>query len=48
MANVHYWLNGLTHTKRKRLPIILTRDEKEEIVKWCKEMVDMGHGLERI
>ncbi|KAH9292038.1 hypothetical protein KI387_042776 [Taxus chinensis] len=42
------WLMGITTTKRKGPPTILTDEEEMEIVSWCHEMADMGHGLEII
>ena len=47
-TSMHYWINGLTHTKRKGHLIMLTEQEEAKVVVWCKEMVDMGHGVELI
>jgi transposase-like protein len=47
-TSLHYWLNGLTHTKRKGPLIVLTEQEEVEVVAWCKEMVELGHGIELI
>ena len=45
-TSMHYWLIGLTHTKRKGPLIVLTKQEEEELVIWCKEMDYMSHGVE--
>ena len=47
-TSMHYWLNGLTHTKRKGPLTVLTKQEEEEIVNCYKGMDDMGHGMELI
>jgi transposase-like protein len=47
-TSLHYWINGLTHTKRKGPLTMLIKQEEEEVVVWCKEMVEMGHGMELI
>ncbi|KAH9291752.1 hypothetical protein KI387_043059, partial [Taxus chinensis] len=44
-TSVHYWLNGLTHTKRKGPAPVLSEGEEKEIVEWCKQMADLGHGV---
>ena len=46
-TSMHYSLNGLIHTKRKGSLTVLIEHKDEEVV-WCKEMTDMGHGLELI
>ncbi|XP_059077024.1 MFS-type transporter clz9-like [Cryptomeria japonica] len=43
-----FWLSGLTTTKRRGPPMILSLEEELEIVDWCKDMVQLGHGLEII
>ena len=48
-TTLHYCLNGLTHTKSKGPLRVLTEQyQEEEVVVWCKEMADMGYGLELI
>ena len=47
-TSMHYWLNGLTHTKRKGPLTVLTKQEEEEIVNCYKGMDNMGHGMELI
>ena len=47
-SNVHYWINGLTNTKRRGPVIVMTEEEEDEVVKWCKEIPQLGHGLELI
>ena len=48
LTSLHYWLNGITHTKRKGPLIVLIEQEEEELVSWCKEMANMGRMLELI
>ena len=47
-SSIHYWINGLTHTKRRGPLTVMTEDEEAEVVEWCKEMAQLGHGLELI
>ena len=47
-SNIHYWINGLTHTKRRGPLTVMTEEEEAEVVQWCLEMAQLGHGLELI
>ncbi|XP_059073557.1 uncharacterized protein LOC131874281 [Cryptomeria japonica] len=47
-STLTYWLLGLTTTKRRGPPTILSLEEELEIVDWCKDMAQLGHGLEII
>ena len=47
-SNIHYWINGLTKTKRRGSVTVMTEEEEAEVVEWCKEMAQLGHGLEII
>lgn len=47
-TSLHYWLNGLTRTKRKGHLTMLIYQEEEEVVVWCKVVANMGRGLELI
>ena len=47
-SNIHYWINGLTNTKRRVHVTVMTEEEEDEVVEWCKEMAQLGHGLEII
>jgi len=37
-SSIHYWINGLTHTKRRGPLTVMTEEEEAEVVEWCKEM----------
>ena len=39
---------GQYQNKRRVLLIVLTKEEEEEVVIWCKEMTNMGNGLDLI
>ena len=45
---IHYWINGLTNTKRRGPVTVMTKEEEDEVVEWCKEMAQLGHYLELI
>ncbi|KAH9290219.1 hypothetical protein KI387_034336 [Taxus chinensis] len=45
-TNVIDWLYGKRTTKKKGPPTILTDEEEKEIVAWCKDMAELGHGLD--
>ena len=47
VSSLSYWLGGLT-TKTKGPPTILTLEEELEVVEWCKDLAQLGHGLEVI
>jgi len=47
-TSIHYWINGLTHTKRKGPITLLSVEEEEEVVVWCQDMAQLGHGLELV
>ena len=47
-SNIQYWINGLTNTKRRGPVTVMTEEEEDEVVEWCKEMAQLGHGLELI
>ena len=47
-SSIHYWINGLTHTKLRGHVTVMTKEEEAEVVEWCKEMAQLGHGLELI
>ena len=47
-TSLHYWLNGMTHTKRRGPLTVLIEQEEEEVVFWCKDMAEMGHGMDLI
>ncbi|KAH9292343.1 hypothetical protein KI387_042469 [Taxus chinensis] len=47
-TNVTDWLYGKRTTKRLGPPTVLTENEEQEIVTWCKDMAELGHGLEVI
>ncbi|XP_057842521.2 uncharacterized protein LOC131051937 [Cryptomeria japonica] len=47
-SSLTYWLSGLTTTKRRGPPTILSLEEEIEIVDWCKDMAQLGHELEII
>lgn len=47
-SNIHYWINGLTHTKRKGPLTVMTKEEEAEVVQWFLEMAQLGNGLELI
>ena len=35
-SSIHYWINGLTHTKRRGPVTVMTEEEEAEAVEWCK------------
>ena len=35
-TSMHYWLNGLTHTKRKGPLTVLSEQEEAEVVVWSR------------
>ena len=35
-SSIHYWINGLTHTKRRGPVTVMTEEEEAEVVEWCK------------
>lgn len=45
-SSLRSWLNGVTSTKKRGPPTILTDEEEAEIVQWCKDMANIGHGLQ--
>ncbi|KAH9314182.1 hypothetical protein KI387_022809 [Taxus chinensis] len=47
-TNVTDWLYGKRTGKRKGPPTVLTDEEEKEIVTWCQDMAELGHGLEVI
>jgi len=47
-SSIHYWINVLTHTKRRGPLTVMIEEEEAEVVEWCKEMAQLGHGLELI
>ena len=47
-SNIYYWINGLTNTKCRGPITVMTEEEEDEVVEWCKEMAQLGHGLELI
>jgi len=47
-SSIHYWINALTHTKLRGPLTVMTEEEEAEVVKWSKEMAQLGHGLEFI
>ena len=47
-SNIHYWINGLTNTKRRGPVIVMTEEEEDELVDWCKKMAQLGHRLQLI
>ncbi|KAH9320446.1 hypothetical protein KI387_015085 [Taxus chinensis] len=47
-TNVTDWLYGKRTSKRKGPPTVLTDEEEKEIVTWCQDMAELGHGLEVI
>lgn len=44
-SSIHYWINGLTHTKCRGPLTVMIEEEEAEVVEWCKEMAQLGHGL---
>lgn len=47
-SNIHYCINGLSNTKHRGHVTVMTEEKEDEVVEWCKEMVELGHGLEII
>lgn len=47
-SNIHYWINGLTYTKCRGHVTIMTKEEEDKVVEWCKEMAQLEHKLELI
>jgi len=47
-SNIHYWINRLTNTNRIGPVTVMTEEEDAKVVEWCKEMAQLGHGLELI
>jgi len=47
-SSIHYWINGPTHTKCRGPLTVMAKEEEVEVVEWCKEMAQLGHGLELI
>ena len=45
-TSMHYWIDGFTHLKWKGPLTMLTKQEEEEVVFWCKDMAQLAHGLE--
>lgn len=48
MSSLSYWLAGLTTTKTRGPPTILSLEEELEVVQWCKDLAQLGRGLEVI
>lgn len=47
-TSIHYWINVLTHTKRKGPLTVLSGEEEEEVIIWCQDMAQLSHGLELV
>ena len=47
-SNIYYWINGLNNTKRRGSVKVMIEEEEDEVVEWCKEMAQLGNGLELI
>lgn len=45
-SSLTYWLSGLTTTKTKGPPTVLSLEEELEVVQWCKDLAQLGCGLE--
>jgi DNA polymerase elongation subunit (family B) len=43
--SLRVWLLGITTTKRRGPPTILSKAKESDVVQWCKDMAQMGHGL---
>lgn len=43
---VRAWMMGVTSTIVRGPHTILSREEEIEVVQWCKDMVEIGHGLQ--
>ena len=48
VSSLSYWLAGLTTTKAKGPLTILSLEEELEVVEWCKDLAQLGRGLEVI
>ena len=48
VSSLSYWLSGLTTTKTRGPPTILSLEEELEVVEWCKDLAQLGRGLEVI
>lgn len=47
-SSVHYWINELSHTKHREPLIVITEEEEVDVLQSCKNMDQLGHGLELI
>ena len=47
-SSLTYWLSGLTTKKTRGPPTILSLQEEMEVVQWCKDLAQLGCGLEVI
>ena len=47
-SSIHYWINGLTHTKHRGPLTVMTEEEEAMVVEWYKEMTQLGYELELI
>ena len=45
---MHYWVNSITYIKQKGTLTVMTIEEEEEVVVWCREIDGMSHMLELI
>jgi len=40
----HYWINGMTHTKRTGALIVMIEEEEAEVVEWLRRWPNWDMG----